>query len=165
MTRKYPNLQWLKVPEDTKFIMVLGEKIGPEDMFSGEKLSIVLTLWKYSEFQDAIEFVQKITAYSGAGHSCGIHTSKEEHVRMLGEQARVSRIMVNQPQSYGNSGNYNNGMPITLTLGCGTCGNNITTENIYWKHFLNITWVSKPIDPIIPDEGKLFGEHWKKYGK
>lgn len=155
----------IKVPEGIKFIMVLGEKIGPEDMFSGEKLSIVLTLWKYSEFQDAIEFVQKITAYSGAGHSCGIHTSKEEHVRMLGEQARVSRIMVNQPQSYGNSGNYNNGMPITLTLGCGTWGNNITTENIYWKHFLNITWVSKPIDPIIPDEGKLFGEHWKKYGK
>ena len=155
----------IKVPEGTKFIMVLGEKIGPEDMFSGEKLSIVLTLWKYSAFQDAIDFVQNITAYSGAGHSCGIHTSKEEHVRMLGEQARVSRIMVNQPQSYGNSGNYNNGMPITLTLGCGTWGNNITTENIYWKHFLNITWVSKPIDPIIPDEEKLFGEHWKKYGK
>jgi len=155
----------IKVPEGTKFIMVLGEKIGPEDMFSGEKLSIVLTLWKYSEFQDAIDYIQNITAYSGAGHSCGIHTSKEEHVRMLGEQARVSRIMVNQPQSYGNSGNYNNGMPITLTLGCGTWGNNITTENIYWKHFLNITWVSKPIDPIIPDEAKLFGEHWKKYGK
>ena len=155
----------IKVPEGTKFIMVLGEKIGPEDLFSGEKLSIVLTLWKYSEFQDAIEFIQNITAYSGAGHSCGIHTSKEEHIRMLGEQARVSRIMVNQPQSYGNSGNYNNGMPITLTLGCGTWGNNITTENIYWKHFLNITWVSRPIDPIIPDEGKLFGEHWKKYGK
>ncbi len=155
----------IKVLEGTKFIMVLGEKIGPEDLFSGEKLSIVLTLWKYSEFQDAIEFIQNITAYSGAGHSCGIHTSKEEHIRMLGEQARVSRIMVNQPQSYGNSGNYNNGMPITLTLGCGTWGNNITTENIYWKHFLNITWVSRPIDPIIPDEGKLFGEHWKKYGK
>ena len=155
----------IEVPGDTKFIMVLGEKIGPEDMFSGEKLSIVLTLWKYSEFQDAIDYIQNITAYSGAGHSCGIHTSKEEHIRMLGEQARVSRIMVNQPQSYGNSGNYNNGMPITLTLGCGTWGNNITTENIYWKHFLNITWVSKPIDPVIPDEAKLFGEHWKKYGK
>ena len=155
----------IKVPEGTKFIMVLGEKIGPEDMFSGEKLSIVLTLWKYSEFQDAIDYIQNITAYSGAGHSCGIHTSKEEHVRMLGEQARVSRIMVNQPQSYGNSGNYNNGMPITLTLGCGTWGNNITTENIYWKHFLNITWVSKPIDPVIPDEAKLFGDHWNKYGK
>ena len=155
----------IKVPEGIKFIMVLGEKIGPEDMFSGEKLSIVLTLWKYSEFQDAIDYIQNITAYSGAGHSCGIHTSKEEHVRMLGEQARVSRIMVNQPQSYGNSGNYNNGMPITLTLGCGTWGNNITTENIYWKHFLNITWVSKPIDPVIPDEAKLFGDHWNKYGK
>ena len=155
----------IEIPEDTKFIMVLGEKIGPGDLFSGEKLSIVLTVWRYSEFQDAIEYIQKITAYSGTGHSCGIHTTKEEHVRTLGEQASVSRIMVNQPQSYGNSGNYDNGMPITLTLGCGTWGNNITTENIYWKHFLNITWVSKPIEPIIPDEETLFGEHWKKYGK
>jgi sulfoacetaldehyde dehydrogenase len=154
-----------KIPENTKFIMVLGEKIGPGDLFSGEKLSIVLTVWKYSEFQDAIEYVQKITAYSGAGHSCGIHTTKEEHVRKLGEQASVSRIMVNQPQSYGNSGNYDNGMPITLTLGCGTWGNNITTENIYWKHFLNITWVSKLIAPVIPEEDELFGDHWKKYGK
>ena len=155
----------IELPEDIKFIMVLGEKIGPEDLFSGEKLSIVLTVWKYSEFQDAIEYIQKITAYSGAGHSCGIHTTKEEHVRTLGEQASVSRIMVNQPQSYGNSGNYDNGMPITLTLGCGTWGNNITTENIYWKHFLNITWVSKPIAPVTPEKEKIFGGHWKKYGK
>jgi sulfoacetaldehyde dehydrogenase len=159
------ELAGLNVPENTTFLMVLGEKIGPDDLFSGEKLSIVLTLWKYTEFAQAIKYVQDITAYSGAGHSCGIHTTNEDHIRALGEQARVSRIMVNQPQSYGNSGNYDNGMPITLTLGCGSWGNNITTENIHWKHFLNITWVSKPIEPVIPDEEVLFGEHWKKYGK
>ncbi|MDO9546992.1 MAG: aldehyde dehydrogenase family protein [Pelolinea sp.] len=155
----------LKIPQGTRFIMVMGEKIGSEDLFSGEKLSIIITLWKYGDFSDAIQYVQDITAYSGTGHSCGIHTSSEEHIRLLGEKAKVSRIMVNQPQSYGNSGNYDNGMPITLTLGCGSWGNNITTENIYWKHFLNITWVSKPIKPVVPDEQKLFGDHWEKYGK
>ena len=56
-------------------------------------------------------------------------------------------------------------MPFGLTLGCGTWGGNITNENIHWKHFLNITWVSKPITPVVPDENKIFGEHWKKYGK
>jgi sulfoacetaldehyde dehydrogenase len=114
---------------------------------------------------EAIQYVQNITGYVGAGHSCGIHTKDESRIRLLGEKAPVSRIMVNQPQCYGNSGNYDNGMPFTLTLGCGTWGNNITTENIHWKHFLNITWVAKPIEPVVPDEEKLFGAHWAKYGK
>lgn len=162
---KIAGIAGIALPEDAAFIMVLGEMIGPEDPFSAEKLSVVLTLWKYSDFDDAIQYVQDITAFNGSGHSCGIHTAMEERVRKLGEKARVSRIMVNQSQCYGNSGNYDNGMPITLTLGCGTWGNNITTENIHWKHFLNITWVAKPIEPVIPDQEKLFGAHWNKYGK
>ena len=155
----------LELPEDRKFLMVMGEAIGPEDPFSGEKLSVVLTLWKYGAFEEAVDYVQNITAYSGAGHSCGIHTAREDRIHQLGEAARVSRIMVRQPQCYGNSGNYDNGMPITLTLGCGTWGNNITTENIHWKHFINVTWVAKPIEPVVPDEEKLFGAHWAKYGR
>ncbi len=155
----------IDLPEKTAFLMVEGQKIGPEDRFSGEKLSVVLTLWKYERFPEAIDYVQRITAYNGTGHSCGIHSDNDAHVRLLGEKARVSRIMVNQPQCYGNSGNYDNGMPFTLTLGCGTWGNNITSENIYWKHFLNTTWVSRPITPVVPDENALFGSHWEKYGK
>ena len=76
----------------------------------------------------------------------------------LALKCHVSRIMVRQPQCYGNSGNYDNGMPFTMTLGCGTWGGNITSENIAWKHFLNVTWVSKPIAAVVPDEAKLFGE-------
>lgn len=163
--RTIARIAGIDLPQDKKFLMVMGEKIGAEDLFSGEKLSVVLTLWKYSSFENAIDYIEKITSYNGRGHSCGIHTEKEEHIRELGEKARVSRIMVNQPQCYGNSGNYDNGMPITLTLGCGTWGNNITTENIHWKHFLNITWVAKPIKAVVPDQEKLFGAHWKKYGR
>jgi len=134
-------------------------------LFSREKLSVVVTLWKYEEFVEAIDYVNDITDYNGKGHSCGLHTTHEVHIRELGEKAKVSRIMINQPQCYGNSGNYDNGMPFTLTLGCGTWGGNITTENIYWKHFVNVTWVSKPIPPVVPDEEVLFGAHWAKYGK
>ncbi len=159
------DIAGLDLPEGSKFLMVMGEAIGPEDLFSGEKLSVVLTLWKYDDFEEALDYIQRITAYSGSGHSCGIHTTREDRIRKLGESARVSRIMVRQPQAYGNSGNYDNGMPITLTLGCGTWGNNITTENIYWKHFLNVTWVAKPITPVVPDQEKLFGAHWNKYGR
>ncbi len=163
--QKIAEVAGIDLPKGKSFLMVHGKTIGPEDPFSAEKLSVVITLWKYKHFEDAIKFVQEITGFNGTGHSCGIHTASEERIRLLGEKARVSRIMVNQPQCYGNSGNYDNGMPFTLTLGCGTWGNNITTENIHWKHFLNITWVSKPIEPVVPDENILFGAHWEKYGK
>ena len=155
----------LDVPEGTTFLMVLGEAIGPDDPFSAEKLSPVLTLWKYGEFSEAIDYVQRITTYNGHGHSCGIHTTSDERILELGMAAHSSRIMVRQPHCYANSGNYDNGMPFTLTLGCGTWGGNITTENVYWKHFLNVTWIAKPIPPVVPDEQVIFGDHWAKYGK
>lgn len=155
----------IDLPEGKSFLMVHGKAIGPQDPFSAEKLSVVITLWSCRDIDKAISMVREITAYNGTGHSCGIHTTSEERIRQLGEQAPVSRIMVNQPQCYGNSGNYDNGMPFTLTLGCGTWGNNITTENIHWKHFLNITWVSKPIEPVVPDEAVIFGAHWQKFGR
>lgn len=153
------------IPENTSFLMVLGETVGPEDPFSREKLSVVLTVWKYEEFEEAIGYVERITHYNGRGHSCGLHTASQEHVLALGTRAKVSRMMVNQPQCYGNSGNYDNGMPFTLTLGCGTWGGNITSENVTWKHFINVTWVSQPILPVVPDEQVIFGDYWQKFGR
>lgn len=102
--------------------------------------------------------VDEILHFQGLGHSCGIHSVNDEHIEKLGDRATVSRIMVRQSQSYGNSGNWNNGMPFTLSLGCGTWGGNITTENITLKHFLNVTWVAKPIEPNIPSDKELFGQ-------
>ena len=159
------KLAGIEVAPEVTFLMVESHEVGVVDPFSGEKLSPVLTVWKYGEFEEAIRLVRDITRFSGYGHSCGIHTTNDEHMLKLATRARVSRVMVRQTQPYGNSGNYDNGMPFGLTLGCGTWGGNITNENIHWKHFLNITWVSKPITPVVPDENKIFGEHWKKYGK
>jgi sulfoacetaldehyde dehydrogenase len=155
----------ISVPEGTTFLMVLGEHVGPEDMFSAEKLSPVLTLWKYQDFSKAVQMVIDITGFSGFGHSCGIHSNNEGHIMELATKAKVSRMMVRQPQSYGNSGDWANGMAFTMTLGCGTWGGNITTENITWKHFLNVTWVSYPLPPVVPDPEVLFAPHFKKYGK
>ena len=73
-------------------------------MFSAEKLSPVLTLWRYKTFSQAVTLVADITRFSGYGHSCGIHSKNEEHINELALNARVSRIMVNQTQTFGNSG-------------------------------------------------------------
>lgn len=163
--KKIADLAGIHIPEGTTIIMVEGKHIGLDDPFCKEKLSLVLTVWRYENFEEAIQMVEDITALNGRGHSCGIHTTNEEHVLQLGTRAKVSRIMVNQSHSLGNSGNYNNGMPFTLTLGCGTWGGNITSENIHWKHYMNVTWISKPIPPVEPDQEEIFGEYWRKFGK
>ncbi len=155
----------IKIPDGTTFLMVLGEKVGPEDMFSAEKLSVVVTLWKYTDFDKAVQQVIDITAFSGYGHSCGIHSTNMDHIMDLAMKAKVSRMMVRQSQSYGNSGDWVNGMAFTMTLGCGTWGGNITTENVGYKHFMNVTWVSFPIPPVIPDPEVMFASHFKKFGR
>lgn len=162
---KIAALAGISVPPETTFLMVLGEAVGPADLFSGEKLSPVLTLWSYTEFGEAVDLVRDITRYSGYGHSCGIHSTSQEHILELAARARVSRMLVRQVQCYGNSGNYDNGLPFALTLGCGTWGGNIVSENVHWKHFINTTWVSMPIPPVVPDENVIFGRHWEKFGK
>jgi len=162
---KIAGLAGIDVPHETTFLMVYGEAVGSEDLFSGEKLSPVLTLWRYTEFDEAIDLVSRITRYSGYGHSCGIHTSHPDHVLELAARVRVSRMLVRQTQCYGNSGNYDNGLPFALTLGCGTWGGNITSENVHWKHFINTTWVSMPIPAVVPDEEAIFGTHWTRFGR
>ncbi len=121
-------------------------------------MSVVVTLYKVKDFDAAVAKVNEITGYQGAGHSCGIHTTDQSRVETLGNKVKVSRIMVRQPQCYANSGNWDNGMPFTLTLGCGTWGGNVSSENITWKQFINVTWVSEPIEEVIPSDEELFGD-------
>ena len=109
--------------------------------------------------------MRSITSECGYGHSCGIHSFNEDHINELATAAHVSRMMVRQVQVFGNSGSFDNGMPVALTLGCGTWGNNATSSNVDWTHFLNYTWVSTPIPLTEPDPAVLFGAHWEKYGQ
>ncbi len=163
--KKIAHLAGLETPDNTTFLMVIGENVGPQEPFGGEKMSPVLTLWKVENFEKAIELVQSLTSFAGLGHSCGLHTRQDDRILEMGERVRVSRMMVRQPQCYANSGNYDNGMPFSLTLGCGTWGGNISSENIHWKHFLNTTWISKPIEPVVPKEEVIFGHIWEKFGR
>ncbi|MBI9106943.1 MAG: aldehyde dehydrogenase family protein [Spirochaetales bacterium] len=155
--QKIGKLAGLKMGADKCFIMVSEDKIGKDAPFSGEKLSPVTTLYKYKTFDDAVQLVNDITDYSGAGHSCGIHTFDDRKVKELGRRVKVSRIMVNQPQCLANSGAWTNGMPMSMTLGCGTWGGNISSENITWKNLLNYTWVSYEIENTMPSDEELFG--------
>ena len=94
----------------------------------------------------------------GKGHSCGIYSWDDDHINRLGMCAPVSRIMVRQPNNRGNSGSSTNGMPPTSSMGCGTWGGNIVSENITLKHYMNTTWVARPLPYDMPSNEELFGE-------
>jgi len=142
------------------FLIVPEDKIGKEHLFSTEKLGIVLAVFKYSGFDQALDVVRRIFETGGRGHSCGIYSFNDEHIHRLAMMAPVSRIMVRQVQSRANAGTFTNGMPMTSSMGCGVWGGNITNENISLKHYMNVTWVSRPIAEDRPSEQDLFGEFY-----
>lgn len=159
------RLAGFDIPEDRTFLMVHEDGVGPEHPFSGEKLSVVLALFKYSGgIGLAVDLVNAITGYQGIGHTCGIHTSCDDHVQSLALGTKTARVMVNQNLNEG-AGSPRNGLPFTLSLSCGTWGGNITTENVNASHFVNITWVSRPIAPHPVSEVDLFAAHWDRHGR
>ena len=155
----------INVPENTTMLLVEGDMPLEDDLFAQEKLSPVLTIYKYDRFEEGVEILTRLTDNYGTGHSCGIHTFNRDHIEYLGQHMRTSRIMVRQPQAAANGGAFYNGMPSTVTLGCGTWGNNITTENISIKHFINVTWLSEPIPLNRPADDAVWGDYFAKYGK
>jgi len=149
-----------EIDPDRRFLITEQTEIGAHNPFSSEKLGLVLSMFPYSGFDDALEKVAAVFEVGGKGHSCGIYSFDDDHIDRLARLAPVSRIMVRQPQSKANAGAFNNGMPMTSSLGCGTWGGNITSENIHLKHYMNTTWVSRPIAEDRPSEQDLFGEFY-----
>lgn len=146
--------------EDRKFLMVEQDTIGKDQNFSREKLSVTMALYRPKDFDDALRMVREIFDVGGRGHSCGIYSFDEARILRHAENAPVSRIMVRQPQSKANAGSFSNGMPMTSSLGCGIWGGNITNENVSLKHYMNVTWVARPIAEDRPSDEDLFGEFY-----
>lgn len=149
----------IKVPDDCKWIIVEETGYGKEFPFSGEKLSVVVTFYKFDKFDDAIKLVNNIQDYSGAGHSCGIHSTDDDRIMKFALETRTARVAVRMTVGTSNAGNWNNGMPWTINLGCGTWGGNIASENVTYKNYINTTWVAREIkDYTIPSDEELFGD-------
>lgn len=155
----------LDVPEDTSMLVVLGEEPAVQDKFCDEKMSVVLTVFVYETFEEALEKITAITNRYGRGHSMGIHTFNPEYIERMGQTMLTSRITVRQPMAAANGGHAMNFMPPTATLGCGTWGKNSTTENIHYKHFLNVTWVNEPRPARAFSEEAVWGEFFTRLGQ
>ena len=148
-----------------RFFMVEEREIGPAHPFSDEKLALVLALYRAATFDDAVDKVRAIMAVKGRGHSVGIHTREMAHARRLAEELDTARVLVNMAHTFGNGGGFDSGLNFTLSMGCGTWQGNSISENLNYRHFLNITQLAVPIPEDRPSEDALFGAYWEKYGK
>lgn len=150
------KLAGLTIPEGTTFLLVEEDQTGEATPFSGEKMSLVTAIYRSESIDDAIRIINENHAYSGAGHSCGIFSQTPEHVERVALSTYTTRVVVNQPQAATNTGSWVSGMPFTSSLGCGTWGGNIASENIELKHYMNNTWVIREIPNRRPTDEELF---------
>jgi len=148
------------------FLMVEESGVGADYPFSGEKLSPVLALYRVSDFAHAAMLADRILRYQGAGHSVGLHSDKEDRALELGLKLPVCRVIVNQAHCFATGGAFDNGLPFSLSMGCGTWGRNSISDNLNYRHFLNITRVVRPLSSSRPEptDAELFGAYRRKYG-
>ena len=138
---------------------------GTGHPFSGEKLSLVLALYRARDFDHAKALCRALLDHQGRGHSVGIHTRRPERARALAAELDVVRVLVNQAHTFGNGGGFDNGLPFTLSMGCGTWAGNSISENLSWRHFINVTHLVTTIPEDRPSEEALFGPYWRRYGR
>jgi len=148
-----------------RFLMVEESGVGPGCPFSGEKLSPVLAVYRAAGFDQAFALTRRIYDYQGRGHSVSIHTRDEAQVRRLGLEMEVARVIVNQAHCIATGGSFDNGLPFSLSMGCGTWGGNSFSDNMHWRHFLNITRIARVIPERVPTESEIFGSYFAKHGR
>ena len=148
------------------FLMVEETGVGAAHPFSGEKLSPVLAVYRARDFAHASAIAESILRYQGAGHSIGLHSSNDKRALALGLELPVCRVIVNQAHCFATGGSFDNGLPFSLSMGCGSWGGNSISDNLNYRHFLNITRVVRPlrVPRQEPTEAELFGAYRRKFG-
>jgi sulfoacetaldehyde dehydrogenase len=149
------------VPEGTRFLVVETEGIGPEHPLSGEKLSRVAALYRATDFEAAQATTARILAYQGAGHSVGLHSKDDARARVLAQSLPTCRVIINQAHCFATGGAFNNGMPFSLSMGCGSWGGNAIDDNLHWKHFMQTTKIVREIPAREPSLEEIFADYWK----
>jgi len=148
-----------------RYVIVEEPGPGPDRPLTGEKLSLVLTVYRADDFDHAVSLTRQVLDVQGIGHSVGIHTAERANAERLAEELPVVRVLVNQAHTFGNGGGFNNGLPFTLSMGCGTWAGNSISENLNINHFINVTHLVNTVEPDEPSEEELFGPLWAELGR
>ena len=152
-------------PGNTRFLVLPQTDIGAHMPLTGEKMARFLSLHRAQNFDEAVEKAIAIQSYQGAGHSLGLHSSDDSRARHLAMQAKTCRVIVNQAHCFATGGFFNNGMPFSLSMGCGSWGGNSIDENLNWSHFVNHVNVVRVIPENKPELDEIFADYWDEFGK
>jgi succinate-semialdehyde dehydrogenase len=135
----------IDIPEEVRVILVRADGAGTEDVLAKEKLCPVIAILPYRTFDEAVAYSKANLMVEGAGHSAALHSNNEEHIRRMGLALPVSRLVVNQASALTAGGSLTNGFAPTTTLGCGSWGGNSISENLDYKHLMNVSRIGKVI--------------------
>ncbi|WZL73908.1 aldehyde dehydrogenase family protein [Clostridiaceae bacterium 35-E11] len=156
--QKIAELAGIQIPEHTKVILAEADGVGGEDVFCKEKMCPVMATFKYKDFPEAVKIAQINLDLEGKGHSAALHSNRHENIEYAGDMLTISRLVVNQSCSTGAGGSFYNGFAPTTTLGCGTWGNNVISENFTYKHMINVSRIGYFMkDAVVPNDEELWG--------
>ena len=155
----------LEDADKVRFLLLEADGIGPDFPESGEKLSLVSALYPASDFDHAKEVAANLLDHIGAGHSVGIHTADDARPMVLGAELPTCRVIVNQPHCFATGGSFDNGMPFSLSMGCGSWGGNSIDDNFNHRHLMNVTKIVRTIEPNEPSVDDMFADYWKQAGR
>lgn len=144
------KLAGVQVPQSTKVILLKPTGVGSEDLLCKEKMCPVMIVLPYDTFEEAVDIAQTNLELEGKGHTAAIHSNNQDHIRYAGLNLTVSRLVVNAPSSTTAGGSLINGLVPTTTLGCGTWGNNSISENLDYKHLINVSRVASVRTNVVP---------------
>nr|MBX2882468.1 sulfoacetaldehyde dehydrogenase [Granulosicoccus sp.] len=151
--------------DSARFVLLPASGIGDDYPESGEKLSLSLAVYRAGDFAEAIDITNDILSHQGAGHSVGIHTSDDYRAVHLGQTLPTCRVIVNQAHCFATGGSFDNGLPFSLSMGCGSWGGNSIDGNLNYHHFLNTTRIVRPIATDEPELDDIFSSYWQDAGR
>jgi acetaldehyde dehydrogenase (acetylating) len=152
------ELAGIDVPENIRILVGEEVEVGKTVPFSLEKLSPILALYTVKDWREGSEQCDRLLETGGHGHTVGIHAKDDEVIREFSLKKQAGRIVVNSGTTFGGIGATTAIFP-SLTLGCGTFGNNITTDNIGPQHLMNIKRVAFGVREMSDEHEKVVGSH------
>ena len=147
-------------PENTKFLMAPAGGIGANHPLSGEKMALFLALYRATDFNDAKKKARAIHDYQGRGHSLGLHSRDDTRGHELAMEMQACRIIINQAHCFATGGSFDNGLPFSLSMGCGSWGRNSIDDNLNWTHFVNCVRIARQIEPVEPTVEEVFADYF-----
>lgn len=147
----------ITVPDSSRLILLPADGSGTEDVLAKEKLCPVIAIVPYTTFDDAVSMAKANLLVEGAGHSAALHSNSDDHIQKAGLELPISRLVINQASSLTAGGSLTNGFAPTTTLGCGSWGGNSISENLDYKHLMNVSRIGKVItDKIVPTDEEIW---------